>query len=199
MTPLAVDVNEPALAVDLRRPQVSTFEEAEPAGVDRGQAGAVDRNPHALEDVANLLARQYCREPMVGRWPQEREAGPLAMKRRLEEELHAAHRDGRRGAGHLLLPRQEEEVLPQVFLGQKVRAAAEVRRELTNRVAVGFLGPRGVPFQLHVIEHANAQWCHDDSCLGGPLPRERMHRHDDESKTSESTRRQRSVHPPQAD
>ena len=71
VAPLAVNMNEPALAIDLRGLQVSTFEEAEPAGVDRGQAGAVDRNPHALEDVANLLARQYCGEPMIGRWPQE--------------------------------------------------------------------------------------------------------------------------------
>lgn len=47
---------------------------------------------------------------------------------------------------------------------------AEVDCELAVRVAVRLLGPLGVPFQLHVIEHASAQWRHRDSSLGGPLP-----------------------------
>jgi len=47
---LAVDVEEQALAIDLRRSEPRSLEQPQPAGVDGGQAGAVDDDAHASEE-----------------------------------------------------------------------------------------------------------------------------------------------------
>src|SRR3954465_7142957 len=56
LAPLAVDVEHLALAVDIRDLEPRAFGEAEPAGVDRREADAVDIDPKGRENAPDLIA-----------------------------------------------------------------------------------------------------------------------------------------------
>ena len=56
---LAVDVEQRAIAVDVRHLQANAFHEAKPAGVDRGEADAVRVDPHGVEDPPHFALAQH--------------------------------------------------------------------------------------------------------------------------------------------
>ena len=60
-----------------------------------------------------------------------------------------------------------EEVLAEVVLGEPIGRRVEVSGELPDGVDVGLLGARRESAELHVFEHALAQWRHGVPFPGG--------------------------------
>src|SRR2546425_9860363 len=58
LVPLAPDTQQHAAAVDIARMQEDALTEPQAAGIDRRQAGPVDRSVHATQNALDLLAAQ---------------------------------------------------------------------------------------------------------------------------------------------
>jgi hypothetical protein len=148
-----VDVQHHPCPVDIRDLQVRPFQQAQPAGVDGGQADAVDGNAHLGQNPPDFLPAQDYREFLLARGPHEPERGPVALQRVLVEELDPAQGNGGGGAGHLLLGGQVQEVPAQILLAEAVGAGMVMGGELADGGDVALLRASGEPPQLHVLDH----------------------------------------------
>jgi hypothetical protein len=120
LPPLAVNVKQLALTVDIGDLEPGSFHEAEPAGVDRRQAHPVHRYPHAIQNPPHLLAAQDNGEFLLALGAGHVEHGPLAPQRLLIEELDAAERDGVGAAGDVLDGGEVEQILAQLLFRERV-------------------------------------------------------------------------------
>jgi hypothetical protein len=149
-----VDVQEHPTAVDVGRLKARSFVQAQAAGVDRGQAGPIDRYAHTGQNLVDLLTAQHHRELLLATGTDKPQSGPLLAQGLFVKELDPAQSDGRGGAGHLLDVGQVQKVPAEVLLAELVGAAPVVLGELADRGDVALLGPCGVPPQLHILDHA---------------------------------------------
>ena len=120
---LAMDVEELACAVNVGNLEAGPFHEPEAAGVDRGEADAIDGDPHGGENPPDLLAAKDDGELLLTLGAGHIEHGPLARERVLVEELDAAEGDGEGAAGDLLDGAQVQEVLADLVFRQLVGEA----------------------------------------------------------------------------
>jgi hypothetical protein len=148
-----VDVHHHPLTIDVGDVEVRAFEQPQPARVDHCQTHAVDRNPHQREDTSHLVPTQHHRQLVRAGRAHEPKRRPLSTQGLFEEEPDATQGDRRRGAGHLLLIRQVQEVLAQLLLGQATRRGVEMVGELANGSDVALLRPCGQPPELHILQH----------------------------------------------
>ena len=89
-------VDHHALAVDVGDLQILRFLQAQAAGVDRGQKGAVVRRPDAAQDRPHLLAAQDRRQARLALRAQDVEEMPAALQHVHEVEPNAAVADAHR-------------------------------------------------------------------------------------------------------
>ena len=132
--------------------------QAQAAGVDQRQAGAVAQLGDLAEDRAHLLARQHHRQLVLALRPRHARHREVPLQRRLVEELDPAQRDGDRRPRQLALALQVHEVLPDLLVGERVRAPVVVARQAFDgpRIRRTLRLLREAP-QGHVLEHAPAQ------------------------------------------
>ena len=90
------------------------------------------------------------------------------MQRMFEKKLDSAQCDGRSGARNLLLVCEKQKILPQILLGQEIRAPVIMTGELPDRSNIALLSPCGKAPQLHILYHPLTQLCHGQY----PLSRE---------------------------
>lgn len=160
---LAVDVELHAGAVYLGHLQPGPLHQAQPAGVERRQADAVDRDTHLGEDAADLLAAEHDGQLLLPGRTDDLEQVPLPPEGLFEQDLDPAQGDGDGVARELLAVLQVEEVLPQFLLGDLAGGLAVVLRELADGRDVGLLRSGRVPPERHVLDHALPERCHGSS------------------------------------
>ena len=166
----AVDVEQPAVAIDIGDLEASALEQAQATGVDGDQRGAVDRQAESTQDPLHLLAAEHDRELLLLRRTNQIPDRPGAPEGAFEKELDPAQRDGEAGTGEALHVGQLEEVLPQLFLSDPVRRPVEMRGELTDGMDVSLLGSGREPAELQVLDHALTEWRHGVPFLSGGRP-----------------------------
>ena len=149
----AVNVEQHPPAVDIGDLAPRALEQSQSTGIDRGQALAVDRDPHQGEHPPNLVAAEHRRPPRRGRGAHEPERRPGLLQRLLVQEPDRTERDGGGGARDLLLVGQVQEVLAQLLLGQVRRTGVDMLGELADSGDVALLGPCGQPPELHILQH----------------------------------------------
>jgi hypothetical protein len=136
-----MDVQEPALAIDVGHLETRTFHEAKTTRVDRGEAYAVDGDPHLVENAPDLVAAQNDGELLLALGAGDLEHCPIAAERLLIEELDPAQSDGVRGASDLLDRAEVEQVLADLLFreavgGRRRRIEFNTLLHLTARCAV---------------------------------------------------------------
>jgi hypothetical protein len=185
---LAMDVEQLAIAVDVRDLEAGAFHQTESAGVDGGEADAVDGDPDHAENAPDLVAAQHHGELLLALGSRHVEDGPWARERLLVEELDPAEGDGVGAAGDLLDGGQVEQVLAHVLLAQQIWRRPMESGELGDGADVGLHGAVGQAAQLEILDHALAQGRHgvlsgkgswrgsDIAALSGSTHRSRPHR-----------------------
>ena len=154
---LAVDVEQRAIAVNVRHVQTKAFHEAKPAGVDRGEADAVRVDPHGVEDPPHLVAAQHDGEFLRPFGTRDVEHPPRLAERLLIEERDLAESDGVRAACDLLHGAQVQQVLADLLFPEPVRRGMMERRELGNGADVSFDRAVGILAELEVLRQALAE------------------------------------------
>jgi hypothetical protein len=90
MTLLAMYVHHHPGAIDVGDRQTRSFEQPQPAGINRRQTHAVDRNPHGREHAAHLVTTQHHRQLVFAGRADEPERCPLPVQRLFEEKPNPA-------------------------------------------------------------------------------------------------------------
>lgn len=93
---------------------------AEAAGVDGGEADAVNVDAHRVEDPPHRVAAEDDGEFLLALGARDIEDGPRSHERVLIEELDAAERDGVRPARNLLDGAQVDQVLADLLFRELV-------------------------------------------------------------------------------
>jgi hypothetical protein len=157
---LAVDVEQRAVAIDIRHLEADTLHEPEPAGVNGGEADAVDSDPHRVEHPPHFVAAQDDGELVLALGTCDVEDGPRPPEGLPIEELDAAEGNGVGAARHLLDGAQVEQVLPDLLFTELVGGGLIEAGQLSDRVDVGLDRAVGVAAELEVLDHALAERCH---------------------------------------
>jgi len=157
---LAVDLDKFAVAVHVGDLKPCAFHEAEAAGVDGGEAGAVHWHPDAIEDPPDLLSAQNNRKLFLTLGPGDLEDHPLAAQGVLVEELEAAEGNGVGAAGDFLDGGEVEEVVTELLFREGVGRGMIEAGQLGDGADVRLHGAIGVAAELEVLDHPFAEWCH---------------------------------------
>ena len=157
-----VDMEEHTGAVHILHPEVDTLVQAQAAGVDGGQAGAIALQADQVKDAAHLFDAEDDRQLLFPLGADELDRGPVASAGVVVEELDAAQGDGDGRPRVLLEIGEVEEILAEFLLGDPVGRFVVVFRQLADGAQVGLLGFLGHAAELHVFEHALSELrCHD--------------------------------------
>ncbi len=159
--PSSMNVQELARAIDVRYLKTRAFQEAQPAGVDGGEAHAVSGVAHGREDAPHFLAAQHDREFLLALGTGNVEHTPGATQCLLIEELDTAERYGVCAARDFLDCAQMQQIATDLFFREGVRGCVVETGQLRNRVNVGLDRALGVAAQLEVLDHALAERCHE--------------------------------------
>jgi hypothetical protein len=147
-------------AVDLADLEIDALADAQAAGVDGGEAGAVDRLLELSQEMPDLVNAQDHRQLVNGAWTKEVEAGPGPTKGMLEEELDRTEGNGGGGTSDAALVVEIEEILTELFLSDQVGRLAHIQGQLLDGLEIGALGMGREAAQLHVLGHPPSQWGH---------------------------------------
>ena len=130
-------------------PDADGFAHAQAAVVHEAQAGAEARLAHGGQEALDLRARQHDGQHLRLGDAHLPEDGPAGDLEALDEEAQQrvfGHLHG--AAGVVLVLAQEQEVLPELVLGEGGRVALEMLGQLADIPDVLFLGRLAVIFKL---------------------------------------------------
>jgi hypothetical protein len=119
------DVDQQASAIAIGDLPMSPLLQAEPTGVERGQAHAVAGESHAAKKPVDLFAAEAHRQLLLPWWSHDGEDGPVAIEGMLEEELDATQCNCARAPRVLLDMLEVEAILSEFFLGEHVRKRSD--------------------------------------------------------------------------
>jgi len=139
-----VDVNETAIAEDVRDLQGEGFTQAQAEGVERGVVGAALEGGQGLDDPLDFLAAENRRQFLVALDAYLVQERPGTDQRTGEEMFDAAVADAQRGGTPAEVGSAGEPVLPQVFLGDVVQRLLEETLHSVYGGNVGLTTPFGV-------------------------------------------------------
>ena len=134
---------------DIFDPDTGGFAHAQAAVVHQTQAGAEARFTHGGQDTLDLRAGQdHGQDLWFGdaHLPKDGPAGDLETLDKEAQQRVFGHLHG--AAGVVLVFAQEQEVLPELILGERGRIALEVLGQFTDIPDVLFLGRLPVIFKL---------------------------------------------------
>jgi hypothetical protein len=126
------DVDKHASTIHMWDLKMGALLQAQPTGVDRGEADSVAGEADTAEHPSNLFEAEDHRQLLLAWGSNTAEGGPVAVESRLEEELDAAKRDSASTAGVIFDILDVEEVLSKFFLGDSVWGFAIVLRSLAH-------------------------------------------------------------------
>jgi len=143
--PFAVaDDKQVSLPVDIAGGEPDRLRDAQSARIDDGEGHAVGGLLHQLEKRADLVLREYHRQPPGPPRPDNVQVGERPFERGSIEKTDAAQIDLDRTSGELQSLDQVQEEAADLLLCQKVRGTAVVLGQHPDGVDVVFDGPRGV-------------------------------------------------------
>ena len=148
-----VDVDHAAHAVNIGQLQAASFAQAQAAGVDEGQAGAVAQLGDLVQDGADFLAGQDHGQLVPALRARHAGEGEVAPQGGLVEELDAAEGDGDGGPGELAHTREVDEVRADLLVGELVWRSVVEAGQSGDGADIGELGLLGEPAQRHVLPH----------------------------------------------
>ena len=144
----------PRGTVDIGDLKMGAFLKPQPAGVDGGEAGAVERQADTAKDRSNLFRAQDHRELLLPGGPNEGESAPLSLEGFLIEELDATKSNGAGSAGELLDILEIEEILTKLLFTDLVRRFLLMLGELVHGPDIHLLRGLGKPSQLQILGHS---------------------------------------------
>jgi len=160
LVPLAADVQEHAVAVDIGNLQGSAFGQSQPAGVDGGQADAMAEHVDAGEGSADLIEAQDGGQGFDALGLEETNGGPVPLQGMLIEELDSTEGNGTGHPGPSGDIGAVEEILPQFLIRDQVWGLMIVFSQFADGSGVGILGAGREASKLHVLDHSFAQNAH---------------------------------------
>ena len=155
-----MDEEHRAVAIDIRHLKLRPLHEAEPAGVDRGEAGAIDGEVNGGQDAPHFRAAQDDGQFLLALRARDVEHGPRAAERLLVEALDAAQRDGVRAPCDLLHGAEVEEIVSHLLFRELVGGGMIEPGELNDGAGVGLDGAVGVAAELEIVDQALAERGH---------------------------------------
>jgi hypothetical protein len=114
------DMEDHARAIDILETKMGCFLQAEPTGVDRGEASPVAGKSDGVKNHSHLIDAEDGWELLLARGANQGEGGEVSVEGLLEEELDGADGDGGGAAGVVFDIPDVEEVLAQFFLSDQV-------------------------------------------------------------------------------
>jgi len=153
---LAADAQNAPGTVDIGNLEIGAFHEAQAAGVDGGQANAVDVDADDVEDAPDLLATENDGERLVVARLGDMQALPVAAECLVVEEPDAAENDREAATGNLLLDGQMQKVAADFVFLQLIRSPMVVSSQLGHGVDVALDRAWGVAPKLHPFGHLSA-------------------------------------------
>ena len=142
LVPFAADVQEHAVAVDVRDLQGPAFGQSQPAGVDGGQTDAMAEHVDAGEGSSDLTKAQDRGQGLDPLGLEETNGGPIPLESMLIEELDSTEGNGTGHPGPAGDIGAVEEILPQFLIRDEIRGLMIVFSQFADRSGVGFLGAR---------------------------------------------------------
>jgi len=122
------DVDKHARTIKMWDLQMGALLQAQPPGVDRGEADSGAGSSDTAEHLSNLFKAEDHRQFLLAWCSNTAEGGPVAVEGMLAEALDAAPRDRARTAGGIFDLLDGEEVLSKFFRGDSVWGCAIVLR-----------------------------------------------------------------------
>ena len=151
-------------AVDVGRAQADGFRDAQAGRVAGGQDGAVLGARHAVEELQDFLGagndRQLVGLPGGG---QDLRDVPVLPERDAVQEAQGGDGDADRTGREFPFGGEEHLVVADLLGAEQRRGPVEMAGELQDLLDVGGLGARGEIAHGHVLRHALAKWCHEES------------------------------------
>ena len=139
-------------ALDIVDGQPEAFAEAQPATVDELEGSAIAAQADVGQEVMDLLAGEHGGQGVVIFGLDLGKEGPIGVAEEIDEEqVGGGPRLADGLGGPLLLEFDEQEVVPQLRLGDGLRVAADVLVDEPELAVVGVPGSIGVVAQSQVL------------------------------------------------
>jgi len=151
------DVDKHARTLTMWDLQRGALLQAQPTGVERGEADSGAGSSDTAEHPSNLFKAEDHRQFLLAWCSNNAEGGPVSVEGMLEEALDAATRDRARTAGVILDMLDVAEVLSKFFRGDYVWGLALVLRSLAHGPDVHLLRTCRQAPELKALDHALAQ------------------------------------------
>ena len=155
-----VDTQHHAGAVDVGGPQRNGFRDAQTAGIDGDEDGAVLGAGHAGQEVNDLRGAEHDGQLQRPFGHRDVVVVPGSTQRYLVEEAQCCGDHAQAAGGELALLEQMDLVGPDLLGAERLGRAVEVPGEGADLLDVGQLGVDGEIANAHVLEHPLAKRCH---------------------------------------
>jgi hypothetical protein len=151
------DVDQHARTINMWDLQLGALLQAQPTGVEGGEADAVAEPSDTAENRSHLFGAQDHWQFFLARGADEGEGGPVSVKGILEEELDATPCNRARAPRVRLDMLEVEEILAEFFLGDHVGGLVIVLSQLPYGPDVHLLSTFRQTPELKALHHALAQ------------------------------------------
>ena len=148
----AADVQEHALGINVADFEAQAFAQAQAAGVNEQQAGALIGRGHRGEHAADFGGRKHHRQFELGIGPDEFQfVRPDAVEGFFPEKLEGANDLGAGLAGDPLVGLEMDAVLAKLLGGDQLRRFDVMLAELTDTGQISLLGARAERLEREII------------------------------------------------